>query len=79
MFDNKINVGANASGYTVVNDSSGLKVYLQGSDASALNKDDSTTWPSKVTLAGRFTDTSGTNNTSFGETKLDGREFTVSV
>jgi len=78
VFDNKINVGANASGYTVVNDSSGLKVYLQGSDASALDKDDSTTWPSKVTLAGRFTDTSGTNNTSFGETKLDGREFTVS-
>ncbi len=78
VFDNKINVGANASGYTVVNDSSGLKVYLQGNDASALDKDDSTTWPSKVTLAGRFTDTSGTNNTSFGETKLDGREFTVS-
>ena len=78
VFDNKINVGANASGYTVVNDSSGLKVYLQGSDASALDKDDSTTWPTKVTLAGRFTDTSGTNNTSFGETKLDGREFTVS-
>ena len=78
VFDNKINVGANASGYTVVNDSSGLKVYLQGSDASALDTSDSTTWPSKVTLAGRFTDTSGTNNTSFGETKLDGREFTVS-
>ena len=78
VFDNKINVAANASGYTVVNDSSGLKVYLQGSDASALDKDDSTTWPTKVTLAGRFTDTSGTNNTSFGETKLDGREFTVS-
>ena len=78
VFDNKINVGANASGNTVVNDSSGLKVYLQGSDASALDKDDSTTWPTKVTLAGRFTDTSGTNNTSFGETKLDGREFTVS-
>ena len=78
VFDNKINVGANASGYTVVNDSSGLKVYLQGSDASALDKDDSTTWPTKVTLAGRFTDTSGTNNASFGETKLDGREFTVS-
>ena len=29
-------------------------------------------------IVGRFTDTSGTNNTSFGETKLDGREFTVS-
>ena len=55
-----------------------MKVYLQGSDASALDKDDSTTWPTKVTLAGRFSDTSGTNNTSFGETKLDGREFTVS-
>ena len=78
VFDNKINVGANASGYTVVNDSSGLKVYLQGSDASSLDANDSTTWPSKVTLAGRFTDTSGTNNSSFGETKLDGREFTVS-
>ena len=78
VFDNKINVGANASGYTVVNDSSGLKVYLQGSDASSLDTSDSTTWPSKVTLAGRFTDTSGTNNASFGETKLDGREFTVS-
>ena len=51
---------------------------MQGSDASTLDKDDSTTWPTKVTLAGRFTDTSGTNNTSFGETKLDGREFTVS-
>ncbi len=78
VFDNKINVGANGSGYTVVNDSSGLKVYLQGNDASALDTNDSTTWPSKVTLAGRFTDTSGTNNSSFGETKLDGREFTVS-
>lgn len=78
VFDNKINVGANASGYTVVNDSSGLKVYLQGSDASSLDTSDSTTWPSKVTLAGRFTDTAGTNNASFGETKLDGREFTVS-
>ncbi|MDA9655077.1 flagellar hook-basal body complex protein [Pelagibacteraceae bacterium] len=78
VFDNKINVGANAAGYTVVNDSSGLKVYLQGSDASSLDTSDSTTWPSKVTLAGRFTDTAGTNNASFGETKLDGREFTVS-
>ena len=43
-----------------------------------MDTSDSTTWPSKVTLAGRFTDTAGTNNASFGETKLDGREFTVS-
>ncbi len=78
VFDNKINVAANGSGNTVVNDSSGLKVYLQGGDSSSLDPNDSTTWPTKVTLAGRFTDTSGTNNTSFGETKLDGREFTVS-
>ena len=78
VFDSKISTVGNASGYTVVNDSSGLKVYVQGNDASSLNTSDSTTWPTKVTLAGRFTDTSGTNNTSFGETKLDGREFTVS-
>ena len=51
---------------------------MQGGDSSSLDPNDSTTWPTKVTLAGRFTDTSGTNNTSFGETKLDGREFTVS-
>ncbi len=78
VFDNKINVAKNGSGYSVVNDTSGLKVYLNGGDASSLDPNDSTTWPTKVTLAGRFTDTSGTNNTSFGETKLDGREFTVS-
>ena len=33
VFDSKINVGANDDGDTVVNDSSGLKVYLQGSDS----------------------------------------------
>ena len=78
VFDNKLSTAKNSSGYTVVNDSSGLKVYLNSSDATSLNVNDSTTWPSKVMIVGRFTDTSGTNNTSFGESKLDGREFTVS-
>ena len=78
VFNNKLGTAKNSSGNTVVNDSSGLKVYLNSSDATSLNVNDNTTWPSKVMIVGRFTDTSGTNNTSFGEAKLDGREFTVS-
>ena len=78
VFNNRLGAAKNANGNTVVNDSSGLKVYLNSSDATSLNVNDTTTWPSKVMIVGRFTDTSGTNNTSFGESKLDGREFTVS-
>ena len=37
VFDSKINVAKNGSGYSVVNDTSGLKVYLNGGDASSLD------------------------------------------